>query len=194
MGTGGPPTDAQIEAVVDEFEKTAWAGLEPGRYSLTAVLHREHGGGVYVHVLTARCDLETGKSLNIAPPGWQKIFDPLRDALNHEHGWSRSDDSARARTQQPDPAPRLRRGGEPAGRLGARGRPAMSRPRRRAGVAVRPGHAVLWPGSTPWPSMAPEARRAALLRARALAAWSVDLPAGTRLPCGRLERLCGSTG
>ena len=58
MGTGGPPTDAQIEAVVDEFEKTAWAGLEPDRYSLTAVLHREQGGGVYVHVLTARCDLE----------------------------------------------------------------------------------------------------------------------------------------
>ena len=54
-----------------------------------------------VHVLTARCDLETGKSLNIAPPGWQKTFDPLRDAFNHEHGWSRPDDPARARAQQP---------------------------------------------------------------------------------------------
>ena len=95
------PTDAQIEAVLDEFEKTAWAGLEPDRYSWTAVLHREHGGGVHVHILTARCDLETGKSLNIAPPGWQKTFDPLRDAFNHEHGWSRPDDPARARTQQP---------------------------------------------------------------------------------------------
>ena len=95
------PTDAQINAVLDEFEKTAWAGLEPDRYSWTAVLHREHGGGVHVHVLTARCDLETGKSLNIAPPGWQKTFDPLRDAFNHEHGWSRPDDPARARTQQP---------------------------------------------------------------------------------------------
>ena len=69
------PTDAQINAVLDEFEKTAWAGLEPDRYSWTAVLHREHGGGVHVHVLTARCDLETGRSLNIAPPGWQKTFD-----------------------------------------------------------------------------------------------------------------------
>jgi len=95
------PTDAQINAVLDEFEKTAWAGLEPDRYSWTAVLHREHGGGVHVHVLTARCDLETGKSLSIAPPGWQKTFDPLRDAFNHEHGWSRPDDPARARTQQP---------------------------------------------------------------------------------------------
>ena len=53
------------------------------------------------HVLTARCDVETGKSLNIAPPGWQKTLDPLRDAFNHEHGWSRPDDPARARAQQP---------------------------------------------------------------------------------------------
>ena len=63
------PTDAQIEAVLDEFEKTAWAGLDADRYSWAAVLHREQGGRVHVHVLTARCDLETGKSLNIAPPG-----------------------------------------------------------------------------------------------------------------------------
>ena len=95
------PTDAQIGAVVDEFEKTAWAGLEPDRYSWTAVAHREQGGGVHVHVLAAQCDLETGKSLNIAPPGWQKTFDPLRDAFNHEHCWSRPDDPARARSQQP---------------------------------------------------------------------------------------------
>ena len=39
--------------------------------------------------------------LNIAPPGWQRTFDPLRDAFNHEHGWSRPDDPARARAQQP---------------------------------------------------------------------------------------------
>ena len=95
------PTAAQIEAVLDAFEKTAWAGLDADRYSWTAVLHREQGGGVHVHVLTARCDLETGRSLNIAPPGWQKTFDPLRDAFNHEHGWNRPDDPARARAQQP---------------------------------------------------------------------------------------------
>ena len=55
------PTDAQIDAVLDKFEQTAWAGLEPDRYSWTAVEHRERGGGVHVHVLAARCDLETGK-------------------------------------------------------------------------------------------------------------------------------------
>ena len=41
------PTDAQIGAVLDEFEKTAWAGLEPDRYAWTAVLHREEGGGAH---------------------------------------------------------------------------------------------------------------------------------------------------
>ena len=95
------PTDEQIEAVLDEFEKTAWAGLEPDRYAWTAVLHREGGGGVHAHILAAQCDLETGRSLNIAPPGWQRTFDPLRDAFNHEHGWSRPDDPERARAQQP---------------------------------------------------------------------------------------------
>ena len=95
------PTDAQIEAVLDQFEQTAWAGLQPDRYAWTAVEHRDRGGGVHVHVLAARCDLATGKSLNIAPPGWQKTFGPLRDAFNYEHGWSRPDDPARARVQQP---------------------------------------------------------------------------------------------
>ena len=95
------PTDEQIEAVLDEFEKTAWAGLEPDRYAWTAVLHRERGGGVHAHILAAQCDLQTGRSLNIAPPGWQQTFAPLRDAFNHEHGWSRPDDPARARAQRP---------------------------------------------------------------------------------------------
>ena len=95
------PTDDQIGEVLDEFERTAWAGLEPDRYAWAAVLHRERGGGAHVHVLAARCDLETGRSLNIAPPGWEKTFGPLRDAVNAEHGWSRPDDPARARVQQP---------------------------------------------------------------------------------------------
>ena len=33
--------------------------------------YREADGGVHVHVLAARCDLETGQSLNIASPGWE---------------------------------------------------------------------------------------------------------------------------
>ena len=66
------PTGEQIEAVLDEFEKTAWAGLEPDRYAWTAVLHRERGGGVHAHILAAQCDLQTGRSLNIAPPAGRR--------------------------------------------------------------------------------------------------------------------------
>ena len=95
------PSDAQIGRVVDEFEKTAWAGLEPDRYAWSAVQHREADGGVHVHIMAARCDLETGKSLNIAAPGWQKTFDALRDWQNHENDWSRPDDPERARDVQP---------------------------------------------------------------------------------------------
>ena len=47
------PSDAQINRVVDEFEKTAWAGLEPDCYSWAAVQHREAGGGVHMQGLTA---------------------------------------------------------------------------------------------------------------------------------------------
>ena len=95
------PTAAQIETVLNEFEQTAWAGLEPDRYAWTAVQHAAPSGAVHVHILAARVDLETGKSLNIAPPGWQQHFDPLRDWQNAEYGWSRPDDPARQREVQP---------------------------------------------------------------------------------------------
>ena len=56
------PSDAQIGRVVDEFEKTAWAGLEADRYAWSAIEHREAGAGVHVHVLAARVDLETARA------------------------------------------------------------------------------------------------------------------------------------
>ena len=89
------PTPEQIAEVLDNFERLAWAGLELDRYAWSAVRHDEENGGIHVHIMAARVDLQTGKSLNIAPPGWQRDFDPLRDALNIKHGWARPDDPAR---------------------------------------------------------------------------------------------------
>ena len=63
--------------------------------------HDEPEGGVHVHILAARVDLETGKSLNIAPPGWERDYDPLRDWQNAEHGWARPDDPERQRDLEP---------------------------------------------------------------------------------------------
>lgn len=96
------PTDAEMSAVLDDWEKLAFSGLEPDRYAFTAVMHGEEGGGGHIHIIAARVDLVTGKSLNIAPPGHQKYFDAFRDKWNHEKGWARPDDPLRKRILQPD--------------------------------------------------------------------------------------------
>ena len=75
------PTDAQIGAVLDAFERTAWAGLEPDRYAWAAVMHRERDGGAHVHVLAARCDLETGRSLNNRAAGLAEDIRPATRRL-----------------------------------------------------------------------------------------------------------------
>jgi hypothetical protein len=95
------PTDGQIKQVLDDFERVAFSGLSPDRVAYSAILHREDNGACHIHIFVARVDLQTGKSLNIAPPGWEKTFDPLRDYYNHMHAWARPDDPARARNLQP---------------------------------------------------------------------------------------------
>ena len=67
------------------------------------MLHEEDDGSKHVHFLVPRIELETGKALNIAPPGHEKYFDPLRDYFNYSKGWSRPDDPTLQRdTQTPD--------------------------------------------------------------------------------------------
>jgi hypothetical protein len=95
------PSDAEIDSVLDDFEELAFAGLDRQDVHLTAVLHREPGGGAHVHILVPRVHLGTGKSLNIAPPGHRRDFDALRDKWNYDRGWARPDDPLRARLIQP---------------------------------------------------------------------------------------------
>lgn len=99
------PTPEQINQVVRDFERTAFAGLDPDQYATCAVLHREKDGTAHIHTLTARVELSTGKALNIAPPGHEKTFDPLRDYWNHLQGWARPDDPERFRHVQPGHEP-----------------------------------------------------------------------------------------
>ncbi|MDN6337244.1 MAG: relaxase/mobilization nuclease domain-containing protein, partial [Halomonas sp.] len=98
---GDQPTLAQIEQIIDEWETAAFAGLTPDQYATCAVLHRDDDGTPHIHTLTARVELSSGKALNIAPPGHERLFDPLRDAWNHAEGWARPDDPDRARRVQP---------------------------------------------------------------------------------------------
>lgn len=97
------PTDDDINEVLDAFERHAFAGLQPHQYHFTAVLHQEDDGSKHVHFLVPRVELDTGKALNIAPPGHANYFDPLRDYFNYKKGWSRPDDETLKRdTQTPD--------------------------------------------------------------------------------------------
>lgn len=97
------PTNEEINEVLDTFENHAFAGLQPHQYHFTAVLHEEDDGSKHVHFLVPRIELETKKALNIAPPGHEKYYDPLRDYFNYEKGWSRPDDPTLQRdTQTPD--------------------------------------------------------------------------------------------
>ncbi|GIT91708.1 hypothetical protein JANAI62_21650 [Jannaschia pagri] len=89
------PTEDQQAEVMDEFERLAFAGLDPEQYEVLWVRHR-HEGRVELHFCTPRLELTTGKSLNIAPPGYQDAYDSLRDVMNQRHGWADPMDVDRA--------------------------------------------------------------------------------------------------
>lgn len=81
------PSHAQQRQVMDAFESLAFAGLEADQRDMLWVRHT-HEGRVELHFVTPRMELVSGRSLNIAPPGYQKHYDALRDVLNKEHGWN----------------------------------------------------------------------------------------------------------
>ncbi len=95
------PTAREMHAVLDGFERIAFAGLSPDRVSRTVIWHGDHA-----HIIIARVDLLTGKSFNVAPPRWKGAFYPLRDFWNGLKGWARPQDIQRARfLSMPPPRP-----------------------------------------------------------------------------------------
>ena len=89
------PTDKQITEVLNDFERVAFAGLEPNQYSYYAVLHEESNGSKHIHVIVPRVELITELSLNVAPPNWQKTYDVLMDKHNVKHNWASPKDLSR---------------------------------------------------------------------------------------------------
>ena len=81
------PTEEQQAEVMDNFEHLAFAGLNPTQYDVLWVRHT-HEDRVELHFCTPRLELTSGRSLNIAPPGYEKAFDSLRDVMNQRHGWT----------------------------------------------------------------------------------------------------------
>ncbi|TMV87327.1 mobilization relaxase [Thioclava sp. BHET1] len=81
------PTEDQQAEVMDHFERLAFAGLDPTQYEVLWVRHT-HEDRVELHFCTPRLELTSGRSLNIAPPGYEKAFDSLREVMNQRHGWA----------------------------------------------------------------------------------------------------------
>jgi hypothetical protein len=81
------PTEEQQVEVMDRFERLAFAGLDPTQYDVLWVRHT-HEDRVELHFCTPRLELTSGRSLNIAPPGYQNAFDSLRDVMNQRRGWA----------------------------------------------------------------------------------------------------------
>lgn len=90
------PSEEEQRAVMEDFERAAFAGLERDQYNILWVRH-VHNGQTELHFVTPRMELTTGKSYNIAPPGHEKYYNLWRDAWNLEKGWQRPDDPKRAK-------------------------------------------------------------------------------------------------
>ena len=87
FATEDAPTEEQQAEVMDGFERLAFAGLDPTQYEVLWVRHT-HEDRVELHFCTPRLELTLGRSLNIAPPGYENAFDSLRDVMNQRHGWA----------------------------------------------------------------------------------------------------------
>jgi hypothetical protein len=96
-------TPEQEQRVMDDFERVAFAGLEPDQRNILWVRHN-HAGHHELHFVIPRVELASGKAFNPCPPGWQKHFDVFRDLHNHREQWARPDDPAHARLHTPDHA------------------------------------------------------------------------------------------
>ena len=96
------PTDPQQQAIIDSFESYAFAGITPDCYNTLWVRHTHTGSDrVELHFVTPKVELDTGKSLNIAPPGWHGYFKPWQTYWNIKQDWARPDDLARKRIYEP---------------------------------------------------------------------------------------------
>lgn len=84
--------------IMQSFEKTAFAGLREEQYDILWVRH-QHAGKHEMHFVVPKVELESGKRLNIRPPGkgHQALFDSYRDTINYKYRLADPEDPERAR-------------------------------------------------------------------------------------------------
>jgi 5S rRNA maturation endonuclease (ribonuclease M5) len=102
FATEDAPTEPEQQAIIDSFEEYAFAGINPDSYNTLWVRHTHTGSDrVELHFVTPKVELDTGKSLNIAPPGWHGYFKPWQTYWNIKEDWARPDDLSRKRVYEP---------------------------------------------------------------------------------------------
>ena len=102
FATEDAPTEKDQQAIIDSFEEYAFAGINHDAYNTLWVRHTHTGNDrVELHFVTPKVELDTGKSLNIAPPGWHGYFKPWQTYWNIKEDWARPDDLSRKRIYEP---------------------------------------------------------------------------------------------
>jgi hypothetical protein len=89
-------TPEKEAALIADFERVAFAGLDKDQYAILWVKHT-HVGHEELHFVVPRLELSTGKSFNPFPPGYEKTFDPWRSLWNEKELWADPDDRQRTR-------------------------------------------------------------------------------------------------
>lgn len=94
------PTGSQQAAVMQDFEKAAFAGLAGDQANILWVRH-QHMGNVELHFLIPRVELYENRSFNPAPPGSEPYFNAFRDYWNACAGWISPEEPGRKRMVKP---------------------------------------------------------------------------------------------
>jgi hypothetical protein len=73
------------QRIISRFEAMAFPGLQPSQYSCLWIRH-SHNKRSELHFLVPRCELTTGKALNIRPPHkrTEELYDTYRLLINHD--------------------------------------------------------------------------------------------------------------
>lgn len=94
------PSQVQQAAVMADFERAAFAGLEWDQANILWVRH-VHMGNVELHFLIPREELYENRSFNPAPPESERYFNAFRDYWNARAGWINPEDPQRKRMVKP---------------------------------------------------------------------------------------------
>lgn len=83
------PTREQMRDVIQSFKQTVCPGLGPRNVNALFVLHRDKGN-TEIHFILPMTEMQTGKRMNIHPPGQQNIrlYEAFTKVTNHRLGYA----------------------------------------------------------------------------------------------------------